>query len=186
MGGVAGTVDPHSCWDPFPATAQPHGPALGPSGVLHQRVGAGVWWGPSCACCLWSWERPVIPSTHGEQGLQPPETGSWSTSVESGLAESTKAGDLPRAMKSPVSPRGTVAVHQNTGKSAQRHSNGLGAAPMPSVVGASPCGGGTNPARVLLSHCSDGGVRRLRICKVCALPVTCFKRGVVWGESFVP
>lgn len=56
---------PHSCWDHLPATAQPHVPALGPSGVLHQRVGRVVWWGLSCVCCLWSWERSVIPSTWG-------------------------------------------------------------------------------------------------------------------------
>lgn len=44
---------------------------------------------------------------HGEWRLQPPETGNWSPSLESGLAESAKAGDLPRAMKFLVSPRGT-------------------------------------------------------------------------------
>lgn len=73
---------------------------------------------------LWGWERPVIPSTRGEQGLQPPAIGSWSTSAERGLAESARAGGLPQAMEPHVLPRGTVAVHQNTGESC----------PMPSVV----------------------------------------------------
>lgn len=147
----------------------------GPSGVLHHRVGGGcgaagpvpapVELGEAC--------RPIHPrgagtAPSGNRQLAH-RCGKWFGRIHRSWRPAS-------GHEIPCRPEGRW-LFTRTWQERPPHSDGLGAAPMPSVVGASPCGGGTNPARVLLSRCSDGGVCRLCICKVCALPVTCFKRG---------